>query len=132
MAFNLAQSIREANALKQAEPADSEKLAAAIERRDRLFAQASGEVSKIMAEARAYRWQHENEWLSRAERFTNELLAYRAAPSVYAYRKYLAALTEGLKNVRKFLVAANTEGRHLILILDQQEEETFKGFTSRR
>ncbi|UCG34479.1 MAG: hypothetical protein JSU68_07520 [Phycisphaerales bacterium] len=131
MAFRLAEAIREANALKRTEPADSETLAAAIERRDRLFAQASGEVSRIMAEARAYRWQRENEWLSRAERFTNELLAYRAAPSVYSYRKYLAALGEGLENVRKFLVAADTEGRNLILILDQEEEETFQGFTGR-
>ena len=43
----------------------------------------------------------------------------------------IAALAEGLENVRKFLVAADTEGRNLILILDQEEEETFKGFTGR-
>jgi len=132
VALRLAEAIRQESALRRSEPAGSAKLAEAVRLRDHLFAQTSGEVSKIMAEAQAYRWQRENEWLSRAERFHNELLAYRAAPSVYPYRKYLAALKEGLEDVRKFLIAADTEGRHLIMILDQQEEETFKGFTSQR
>jgi hypothetical protein len=29
-------------------------------------------------------------------------------------------------------VAADTEGRKFVLILDQQEEETFRGFTGNR
>lgn len=127
MALLLAESIRRASELKRTEPADSAALAQAVGRRDALFSRASGEVSAIMAGARAYRWNRENAWLSRAERFKSELLSYRASPSVYSYRRYLMALSEGLENVRKFLLATDTEGRTLTFIIDQQNEETFRG-----
>jgi len=126
LALALAEAIQRVSELERNEPSDSAALTEAIRRRDELFDRASGTVSAIIAQARAYRWNRENLWVSKAESFSKELLAYRAAPSVYSYRLYLLALADGLKSVRKVLLATDIDGPPLIMILDQQDEKKFR------
>lgn len=44
--------------------------------------------------------------LARAALFTNQILAFRAAPEVYAQRSYLETLVRSAANSRKFVIAA--------------------------
>ena len=58
--------------------------------------------------------------------------ADRSAPRVYQYWRYLEALADGLEDVRKVLLAVDTTDREVVIILDQKEEETFKGLKANR
>lgn len=121
----LAEYIRRADALARdphADPAEVERLRRL---RDETFAQAKGEVSRLLAEARAQRWSLEMAARSQMVAFENELQAYRAAPRLYAWRKYLGVMQEGLEPVRKYLLGMDPGGRKVTVIFDMKEEETF-------
>ncbi len=86
-----------------ADPAAQQQRAELEARIDPLMRTAGGEAARRIAEARAYRWQRENEERGNADRFNEELRAHQAAPRVYRMRKYLEALREGLADARKYL-----------------------------
>ncbi|MDH3585166.1 MAG: SPFH domain-containing protein, partial [Phycisphaerae bacterium] len=74
---------------------------------DLLLDRAGGKAAVEIAEARGYRWVKENDERGKADRFEYELQAYRRAPQLYAQRRYLQVLGEGLAKARVFLLAAD-------------------------
>jgi len=69
-----------------------------------LLADASGEAAKLIFEARAYRWSRGISEAAAAARFHSELMAYKAAPDYYPTRQYLATLSEGIADSRKYVL----------------------------
>ncbi|HUA38836.1 MAG TPA: protease modulator HflK [Candidatus Sulfopaludibacter sp.] len=71
-------------------------------------------------QARAVRQQTESEAFARADLFTNQLAAYRAAPSVYRQRKYFQMFPDATANSRKYiLLVTNT---HDVVIFDLEDK----------
>ena len=89
--------------------ASSEARKRAEERLLALLQDAGGSVATAMADARSFRWTHENTERAKVVRFRQEGEPYRAAPRFYLMRRYLEAWSEGLTNVRKYLVLADRE-----------------------
>jgi regulator of protease activity HflC (stomatin/prohibitin superfamily) len=91
----------------------------------------AGQAFALVAEAQAYRWRRENAVQGKAERFDKELAAFRASPRFFKLRKYLKALNEGLKDARKYVVAADAEKIPMVIEMDlktipRPELETFE------
>ena len=86
-----------------------------------LLQDAGGAVSKAMADARSFRWTHENTERAKVVRFRQEGEPYRAAPRFYLMRRYLEAWSEGLANVRKYLVLADR--KKLTIRLDLKDTD---------
>ena len=57
------------------------------------------------------------------ERFDSQLKAYRAAKEIYKKQLRLNVLEESLKNIRKYIVAADPNDKQIIII-DVQEKLT--------
>ena len=101
--------------------AEYERVVGAIQTRvaTNLAAQAFAIETNALARAEAFKKRNAAEAervnlevaaLARAALFTNQLPAYQASPTVYAQRRYLAALKNGTKNARKYVIATtNTE-----------------------
>ncbi len=71
---------------------------------------ARADAFKRLRAAEADRKNVEVTALARIALFTNQLPAFRAAPQVYAQRRYLEALARGSKNARKYVIATtNTQ-----------------------
>ncbi|MCZ7645413.1 MAG: protease modulator HflK [Planctomycetota bacterium] len=87
---------------------------------EELLQQAGGEAARLIAEARAFRHESENAERAKAERFTQELQAYRRAPELYRARRYLEVLAEGLKNRRKIVVVSGR--KDLTVRIDLKDE----------
>lgn len=71
--------------------------------------QVRGEAAQRIHEARAHRWARVLTEQGRAARFRAHLLSYDAAPEYFRMRHYLEAMTEGLKDRRKYIMAADAE-----------------------
>lgn len=74
-----------------------------------LLQTAGGAVADTMADARSFRWTHENTERAKATRFAQEVMPYEQAPNVYRMRRYLEVLSEGLLNARKYMVLGDRE-----------------------
>lgn len=70
---------------------------------EKLLNEAGGEAAQLIYEARAYRWEHALNERARAMRTHSEYEAYRQAPQYYRARRFLLALTAGLKDRRKVI-----------------------------
>ena len=86
--------------------------------RKRFVSGVAGQAATVVAKARAYRWKRENEVKGKAERFREELTAYRISPRFFKLRKYLRALSEGLADARKYVVAADTKKIPMVIEFD--------------
>jgi regulator of protease activity HflC (stomatin/prohibitin superfamily) len=114
-AEQLAASISEVNALRAREKPGVEVLKEAEQETETLFfgdAERSirpvgGKASQLVSEARRKRWELENQAHGQASLFKSELLIQEAAPGVYAMRRYLETLAEGLQGIRKYVMAAS-------------------------
>jgi len=95
----------------QGAPAEAK---AAAQRRDDLFfgdqgrgvRPVGGDAISRIAAARAERWQRENEAHAQAVIFEQEMGLKNVAPKVYAMRRYLTAIAEAVKGIRKFVIAS--------------------------
>jgi regulator of protease activity HflC (stomatin/prohibitin superfamily) len=96
------------------------ELASVEQRVEELFSQAQGSAAVEVAAARAERWTTEFRERARAENFDVELQFYRAAPSLYRLEKYLQALAEGVKDVRKIVLGVERDRVELRLNLEQK------------
>lgn len=86
----------------------------------RTNAMADAQAFKVLREAEAEALRLEIEALSRAALFTNQIPAFRAAPSVYAQRSYLDTFTRSVTGARKYvLLSTNT---HDVLQYDLQDK----------
>ena len=112
-AEDLTKAIREASQLG-ADPKAVAEAKAAGERRDVLFfgdqnkgiPAIGGEASSRIAQARAERWQLENDAHGQAVAFEQEMALKKAAPNVYVARKYLTAMGDAVKGIRKYVNAS--------------------------
>lgn len=109
--------IARSNAYNDAqEPSEKNRIRATIN--DMLLVQARGRAAKTVAEAQAEMWATLLAARTDADTLTQELPAYRAAPRIYRARKYMDALTEGLRTIRKYLVAMDVDPIYQLQLLD--------------
>jgi len=78
----------------------------------------AGTAAEIVARARADMWKMINEARADNETFALELPVYRAAPRIYRMRKYMDVLSEGLKTVRKYLMATDVDPVYHLQLMD--------------
>ena len=81
---------------------------------------AKGEAEKRLREAEAYSYRVVAGAQASAARFTNQLLAFRAAPEVFSQRAYLTALERGATNSRKYILAATNTQDVILLNLEEK------------
>ena len=80
---------------------------------------ASAEATNLVTQARSDQLLKVTTALAEAARFTNQLAAFRASPTVYPQRTYLEALVTALPGVKKYvLVATNTQD---VVVLNLEE-----------
>jgi regulator of protease activity HflC (stomatin/prohibitin superfamily) len=72
--------------------------------REALMRDCGGEISRLLAEAEAYRFSRENIEKGKTERFGEQLNAYEASPQNYRYDRYLSILESGLRRSRKIVL----------------------------
>jgi membrane protease subunit HflK len=77
-----------------------------------------GKAAEIVAQARADMWKTINESRADNATFALELPVYRAAPRIYRMRKYMDVLSEGLKTIRKYLIATDVEPTYHLQLMD--------------
>lgn len=113
-AEQLDRAIREANRLAAAPDASAADVEAARRKRDALFLgdrtqglpPVGGEAISRIAQARHERWGLENEAHGQAVLFEQEAALKEVAPKVYVARRYLSAVAEAVKGIRKFVIAS--------------------------
>jgi regulator of protease activity HflC (stomatin/prohibitin superfamily) len=98
-----------------------EEVAKALDQRDTLLEKLTGSVATIIAQARADRWKNELRERSRAQTFDVQLAAMKQAPDLYMLDRYLQALNEGLRDVRKYVIGLS--GKQLELWLDLKQPQ---------
>lgn len=93
-----------------------DSLAAAIETResrqagsaqpvlDSLLPHCGGEVSEMLADALAYRWQREHTEAARADRFGAQYRGFRSAPRAYRNRRLCEVVEDSLADRKKVVV----------------------------
>ncbi len=95
-------------------------LTTARENANTWFSRASGEPAALVAQAEARRWEIELRERGRAEAFNRELLAYQAAPSLYALDREMEIYEEVLPSMRKLVVGVDPRFIELWLDLRKQ------------
>jgi regulator of protease activity HflC (stomatin/prohibitin superfamily) len=98
--------------------AEAEKLGKEL---DTAFAEASGNIFKILREAKSYAFEKILLAKAAGERFDSQLKAYRAAEEIYKRQHKLAVLEESLENIRKFVVVADKNDTQVFTV-DVQEK----------
>lgn len=81
---------------------------------------AEAQATNVINIASAYRTRTEIARVAEAALFTNQIPAYKAAPSVYVQRAYLQALANSTVNARKYILL--TTNTHDVLQFDLQEK----------
>jgi modulator of FtsH protease HflK len=81
---------------------------------------AEAQATNFINVASANRTRREIDALAQAALFTNQIPAYKAAPSVYVQRAYLQALASSTANARKYVLL--TTNTHDVLQFDLQEK----------
>ncbi len=107
-------------AKKQNKSEEIEKLSNDLEL---AFAQAGGDIFKVLRESESYAFETATLARATGERFASQLKAYRAAEEIYKHQLILAALEEALKNIRKYVVVADANDTQ-IFIIDFKEKLT--------
>ena len=90
---------------------------------DMAFAQAKGEIFATLRDAQSYAFEKATLARATGERFAGQVKAYRAAKEIYKREQRLVVLEEALKDVRKFIVAADANDFQ-VFIVDLQEKLT--------
>jgi len=100
---------------------DTEKSENLGRRLDTAFAKAKGDIFSTLRQAQSYAFKKATLARATGERFAGQLKAYRAAKEIYIHEQRLAALEEGLENIRKFFTVADQNDTQ-ITIIDLQEK----------
>ena len=90
---------------------------------DEAFAAASGEIFARLREAQSYAFERATLAEATGKRFASQVKAYRAAEEIYKHEQRLTVLEEGLQNIRKYVVVADTNDSQ-VYIVDLQEKLT--------
>ncbi len=90
---------------------------------DEAFAAASGEIFARLRDAQSYAFERATLAEATGKRFASQVKAYRAAEEIYKHEQRLTVLEEGLRNIRKYVVVADTNDSQ-VYIVDLQEKLT--------
>jgi regulator of protease activity HflC (stomatin/prohibitin superfamily) len=90
---------------------------------DTALEESRGDIFKILKESQSYKFEKATLAKAAGERFDSQLKAYRAAKEIYKKQLRLNMLEESLKNIRKYIVAADPNDKQIIII-DVQEKLT--------
>ncbi|MCP4610536.1 MAG: hypothetical protein GY845_17645 [Planctomycetes bacterium] len=90
---------------------------------DSALEESKGEIFKTLKESQSYAFEKATLAKAAGERFDSQLKAYRVAPEIYKKQLRLNVLEESLKNIRKYIVAADPNDKQIIII-DVQEKLT--------
>jgi len=113
-------AVRYQQAIEKNDPEKIEEFGKAL---DAAFAQAKGDIFKILRQAQSYAFERATLAEATGQRFADQLKAYRAAKQIYKHELKLAALEEALKNIRKYAVVADANDTE-IFIFDFKEKLT--------
>lgn len=91
------------------------------ERIEQLSRELEGKAAVELAQALGRRWQQEMRAAAEVARVRSERDAYRAAPEIYTARAVLSALSEGLRQARKYVLAFDPGPRRVHLRIDAQD-----------
>lgn len=97
--------------------------------RSQMIPRAQADAAQKVLEANTYKLRKEQEAVAISGRFTNQVLAYKAAPTVYANRAYLATLARGIAPTRKLILGATNTQDVIILELQEKVREDLLGVT---
>jgi membrane protease subunit HflK len=106
------------DACKQGREEDIKRLGAQF---DAAFHESRGLIFQILSEAQSYAFARAALAQATGERFAGQVQAYQAAPDIYLCEQRSAALEEALRNIRKYVVAADPNDREVI-VLDLQDK----------
>jgi len=101
-------------------PEDIEKLGDEL---DTALEKAKGDIFKTISESQSYAFEKETLAKAAGDRFADQLTAYRAAKEIYKRQLRLTTLEETLRNIRKYVMAADPND-HQVMIIDVQEKLT--------
>ena len=87
-----------------------------------LFFGLEGGPAKLIAEARAYRWERELKEQTDLETYRRKLLPYLAAPRVYMFDRYMDVLDETLPDMLKYVVGVDRDLLEVRLNLEQYRD----------
>jgi regulator of protease activity HflC (stomatin/prohibitin superfamily) len=90
---------------------------------DRAFSQAGGEIFARLRGAQSYAFERTTLAEATGRRFASQVKAYHAAREIYKREQLLLVLEEGLQNIRKYVVVADTNDSQ-VYIVDLQEKLT--------
>ncbi|MGE5297267.1 MAG: SPFH domain-containing protein [Solirubrobacterales bacterium] len=89
-----------------------------------LLKESSGEIFRILTEAQSYRFRTATLTEATGKRFAGQLEAYRAAPEIYKCEQRAVALEEGMKNIRKYVVAGDPNDRQVVTMQLEDKLDT--------
>jgi len=115
---DLAAAYQEAQAAGRSEEADE-----LGKKFDGALADAKGDVFKTLRAAQSYAFEKATLAEATGQRFAGQVKAYRAAPEIYMQEQRLATLEEALKDIRKYVVAADVNDTQ-VTIVDLQQKLT--------
>ncbi len=78
-----------------------------------------GEAAQRILKAQAERWSKEARAQASVEQFLRELPGFLAAPELYRMRRYLGVMSEALKDVKKYVVAVDTDRPPTVILRDK-------------
>ena len=107
-------------ASREGRTADAEKLGKQL---DDAFANAKGEIFKILRNAQSYAFEKATLARGTAERFSGQLQAYRAAPKIYMREQRMVVLKEVLRGPRKYVVVSDPNNSEVVIV-DLKEQLT--------
>lgn len=113
-------AVKYQQAEKTNRPEDFENLGIEL---DTELQESKGDIFKTLSESQSYAFEKATLAKAAGERFNSQLKAYRAAKEIYKKHLRLNVLEESLKNIRKYVVAADPNDKQ-IFIIDIQEKLT--------
>jgi len=83
---------------------------------DNMLEKSKGDIFKTVRESQSYAYEKATLAKADGERFDSQLKAYRAAKNIYKQQLRLSVLEESLKNIRKYIVAADPNDQQVYII----------------
>lgn len=90
---------------------------------DNMLEKSKGDIFKTVRDSQSYAYEKATLAKADGERFDSQLKAYRASKDIYKQQLRLSVLEESLKNIRKYVVAADPNEKQ-IMIIDVQGKLT--------
>ncbi|MBW8041801.1 MAG: hypothetical protein FVQ85_17635 [Planctomycetes bacterium] len=103
-------------AKRENRPEQANEIAADLDKLDKAFEQARGEIYKILEEADSHAFEVATLAQATGLRFASQLKAYRASEEIYKHRLKMAVLEEALSDIKKYLVVADQNDTQIFIV----------------